>query len=211
MESVIAIDENNADYSLFQKLLDGKLDKKSVVKTLYKKYNFRLYGSLYRRSNEKTFASDSASIVWAKIFSNLDTLALKIVSGHYQFKTLMFMIGQRVMTNELSRMENRNCSLDEIVEDRCAWDYVDSDSTIEYAEILQVLECFESILNLLTHVKKEAYVMKCKGYSYKEIADHQCVPTGTVHARIKSARALIRKRFFGYGMKLDKYSGDNIV
>ena len=179
--------QNRDDY-LMQQFIVGDRDAFSLLVNSHKR---DIFNFILGKVKDRELASDLAQDVFVKLFNSAGSY-----TAHGKFKSWLFRIAQNIcidfyrkqkkasiisLNGELNSRANENATLLAQLEDETSNPVKEA----EYSELQTVLK--QALAKLPE--KHQTVLLLCQyhGMSYKEIADIQKCPVGTVKSRVHNA------------------------
>jgi len=201
IEQRSAIVQNTDDY-LMQQFVAGDRDAYSLIVNRNKR---DIFNFILSKVKDREHASDLAQDVFVKLFNSAEQY-----TAHGKFKAWLFRIAQNIcidfyrkqkkasiisLNGEMDSVANETTTLLDQLEDETSNPVRET----EYSELQIILK---QALDTLPE-KHQTALLLCQyhGMSYKEIADIQKCPVGTVKSRVHNAFMKMKDVLKEYGIR----------
>lgn len=164
----------------------AKRGEADAFTALIKEHQGRLFGFLYRISNQRELAEDIVQEAFVRVLRNIERF-----DERYRFSTWLFTIARRLLVNALQK--NRPKSESEWLE---TWESGDID--FEESVALReshglLLSMLDDAMDVLTSKQREVVVLyHHKGHGIGEISTLLDMPAGTIKSHLHRARGRMR-------------------
>ncbi len=179
------------DRELIQRFKDG--DKSSFEK-LVKKYEAKVFNTIYSLIGDSMEADDIAQEVFMKVYQRLEGFNFES-----KFTTWLYRITVNTSLDHMRKRKTKVVSLDSEDGKRIKELLYLSIDPSEALERRELQEMIQMLLNSISPKYRTVLVLKeIEGLSYKEISKAIGCSIGTVESRLFRARAELRRRLEPY-------------